>query len=162
MMQSLFWILTKLYNEVPPRTLWNYVLRMRHHDEISPRDSWNYILTEWGTTTKQSLNYVLTTPTSCSINQYRIIVYTIFITNQPIHVICQDHVKLINSSPYTIQYMQIHSFHALTSQSNKNMWQTPKNKEENRSWPHSHPDLAQAERPHSCERFPLLRRAPFA
>jgi len=27
------------------------------------------------------------------------------------------------------------------------MWQTPKNREENRSWAHARPDLAQAERP---------------
>jgi len=28
------WILTKLYNEAPPRTSWNYVLSMRHHHEL--------------------------------------------------------------------------------------------------------------------------------
>jgi len=33
-MQSLPWILTKLYNEAPPRTSWNYVLSMRHHHEL--------------------------------------------------------------------------------------------------------------------------------
>jgi len=27
-------ILTKLYNEAPPRTSWNYVLSMRHHHEL--------------------------------------------------------------------------------------------------------------------------------
>jgi len=30
----LSWILTKLYNEAPPRTSWNYVLSMRHHHEL--------------------------------------------------------------------------------------------------------------------------------
>ena len=59
----LTWILTKLYNEAPPRTFmelrynheappWASTNRghgisswpMRHHHEISPRDSWNYVL----------------------------------------------------------------------------------------------------------------------
>jgi len=30
----LTWILTKLYNEAPPQTSWNYVLSMRHHHEL--------------------------------------------------------------------------------------------------------------------------------
>ena len=30
----LTWILTKLYNEAPPLTLWNYILSMRHHHEF--------------------------------------------------------------------------------------------------------------------------------
>jgi len=30
----LTWILTKLYNEGPPQTSWNYVLSMRHHHEL--------------------------------------------------------------------------------------------------------------------------------
>jgi len=30
----LTWILTKLYNEAPPRTLWNYVLSMRNQHEL--------------------------------------------------------------------------------------------------------------------------------
>jgi len=31
----LTWILTKLYNEAPPRSSWNYILSMRHHHELS-------------------------------------------------------------------------------------------------------------------------------
>ena len=39
------WILTKLYNEAPPRTSWNYVLSTRHHHELPLTGSWNYVLT---------------------------------------------------------------------------------------------------------------------
>jgi len=42
------------------------------------------------------------------------------------------------------------------------MWQTPKNKEENRTQTLSRPVLAQAERPCSGERLLSLKRASFA
>jgi len=79
----LTWILTKLYNEAPPRTSWNYVLSMRHHHELpltrvmilrltneaTPRNPCG--ITSWPMrhhheiSPSDSWNYVLTTPKSC-------------------------------------------------------------------------------------------------
>jgi len=95
------WILTKLYNEAPPWTSWNYVLSMRHHHELSLtrvmelrpdheaplRNHRGITSWPWGTTTKPSWNYVLTIPKSCLTNQRNIIMHTnlmpIYITNHP-------------------------------------------------------------------------------
>jgi len=67
------------------------------------------------------------------------------------------HIQPMNNSIHAY-----HSFHAFNILIHPNMWQTYKDKEENRTWMHSLPVLAQTERPHLGERGPSLRRAPFA
>ena len=56
----LTWILTKLYNEAPPRTSWNYVLSMRQHHELPLTRVMELRPDQWDTTMKPSWNYILT------------------------------------------------------------------------------------------------------
>ena len=60
----LTWILTKLYNEAPPWTSWNYVLSLKHHYELSLTGVMELRPDQWGTTMRSHLeiswNYFLT------------------------------------------------------------------------------------------------------
>ena len=99
----LTWILTKLYNEAPPRTSWNYVLSISHHHELLLTGVMELRVDQWGTTMQPLRNYVLTILKSCFSNQHKVIIHTnfmsTFITNHLIHVTCQDHAQLINFRP---------------------------------------------------------------
>jgi len=92
---------------------------------------------------KLSWNYVLTTYKSCFIDQvgtYHAYQSHAKLYNQPSFIFhTKNHTKLIILNPWTNSIHAHHSFHAFNILIHPNMWQTYKDRGENRTNTHSRP-----------------------
>jgi len=132
--------------------------QMRHHHEISPRDPWNYVLTNEAPPRNHRRITSWPQQNHVSPTKHKVIMHTNLIPTNFIRIPCQTH-QFQSINPFTHANSLISCFIIIIQ---PNMWQTPKNKEENKAWTHSRPVLTQAERPHSGKKVLSLRRAPFA